>query len=127
MAEHGPLGPSRCAGSIENCRKIICLPCHRVKTALPICQNTERALPVPVERDNLSRACHLAQTGFAIRITHKDTRCCVCDEISNLCIGVGRVERQENGAGHDSAEVQLNRGKRFVNLNRHPITRFHST
>ena len=133
MAEHGPLGTPRSAGSVQNgghFRRRHVRHRRRVNVTLP-CQfgqqrafTTDAHTPYPDSRP--LPADQSGEGGFLLRNADQQLRCGVFQKAGHLGHRIRRIEWYVDRAGAQAAQVQTHRFHRLAGLHQHPVSLAHS-
>ena len=130
MSQHGPFGPARGSGGVENGRKILATPLdNRHRLLRIVIQRRQRlrqsALPVCAQRPHLRTRrylCHQVPECLLVgRITDEQSRRGVTEEVGDLGSRVGRVDRHVNRTGPQAAQIEGDAFRRLRRLHQNPV------
>ena len=127
MGKHRPLRPAGRARRVEYRGKVARRARDRaLGWARRVRFADKRSAPVPFERDHRRNACRVSD-GFKLaqpfRIADKQFRRSILKEIFDLIGRVSGIQRNENSAGPNRAEVDFERSDGFGNQHRDALPR----
>ena len=124
MAQHRTFGATRCPRSVQDRSEVIRRPLRISKrcvlTGCPLCQGAVAPRPEGKERYHHGRR-NRAQNLGVRGIAYRDRGLRIAQEILQFSGGIGGVERQKEGAGPNTGQIERQRLHRFRRLHRDAV------